>query len=492
MRRTKWWLALVAAAALSGCPDNGDRLNLCDNPQLDCDDGDACTADSCDPNTGCINERISCDDHNACTIDRCDSAAGCLHTATPCDDHNACTADSCDAVFGCVSSDVSASCGDGNACTADSCDTALGCVNATIGCDDGNECTTDACDPSSGCHRTPVTDGAACDRGLGRCIAGVCEALGCVRDTDCNDHDACTTDRCNLSIHQCVNTDISSSCDDGNACTEDSCAAASGCVHTDVSSSCDDGDECTIDSCATATGCATAPVADGTSCDGGAGACRSGTCKSLNEVEYQQDFESLDRTNSAALAADGWVVYGNVFDAATDAYLYGYGPFEAPTDGAAFCAISAGQGGPNQGDQQLSVYNDYNNGDHANGRLIESNVYRERTIVAADVGRTISFGFDAKRGNINDPADPLCPCTSKANAFLKTLNPIAGFVTTNLARQNTTALPEDWTRYEISLPIDAALVDQVLQFGFVTTATLYQPSGNFYDNLRVSSAPTIR
>ncbi len=44
---------------------------------LDCDDGDACTADSCDSVTGCANDVIDCDDGVACTDDSCDSGSGC-------------------------------------------------------------------------------------------------------------------------------------------------------------------------------------------------------------------------------------------------------------------------------------------------------------------------------------------------------------------------------------------------------------------------------
>ncbi len=47
-------------------------------------------------------------------------------------------------------------------------------------------------------------------------------------------------------------------------------------------------------------------------------------------------------------------------------------------------------------------YSDYANQDHAQGRLIEANTFQERTILAGDVGTTIIFSFDAKRGNINE------------------------------------------------------------------------------------------
>lgn len=490
-RRTPWLVTVAALVALSGCADNGQSLNVCDNPDLRCDDGNACTADRCDPKDGCVNERISCNDRDACTADRCDEAIGCVNTALTCDDANKCTTDTCEPTRGCVNSDISATCDDHNACTVDSCKAASGCSSSILICDDSNECTAESCERATGCHSDNVVDGTSCNRGLGRCLTGVCEAAGCVRDADCNDNDACTQDRCNLETHQCANTDISASCDDGNACTADTCVPATGCKNTDNAARCDDSEECTIDRCVPATGCVSDAVEDTTPCDGGTGACREGTCLSLNMVEYQQDFEALDRTNTAALGADGWVVYGNVFEPGTETFLYGYGPYAAPNDGVAFCAVAEGQGGAEQGNQQLSVYNDYNNSDHANGQLIESNVYRERAITALDVGRTITFSFDAKRGNINDPADEHCPCTSRAVAFVKTLNPAAGYATTNLLREDMTALSESWDRHEIVLPIDAGLVDQLLQVGFATTATLYQPSGNFYDNIKVSNSPTV-
>jgi hypothetical protein len=197
---------------------------------------------------------------------------------------------------------------------------------------------------------------------------------------------------------------------------------------------------------------------------------------------YSQDFESLDQTAGDALANDGWLVFGNVF-ASGGGYLYGYGPFPAPNGGPGFCGIDVGQGGPAQGAQQLVVYNDYNNGDHAVGNLIEANVFQERIVTAADVGETWIFKFDAKRGNINDPNDPNCPCTSTAIAFIKTLDPAAGYVTTNFITVDTTDLPDTWGTFELAIDIDDSLPDQIFQFGFSNTATLYQPSGVFYDNI---------
>lgn len=189
---------------------------------------------------------------------------------------------------------------------------------------------------------------------------------------------------------------------------------------------------------------------------------------------YSQNFESLNQTSPTALSADGWLVYGNVFSP-LDVYLYGYGPFPAPNGSGAFSAVDLNQGGVPQGLQQLSVYSDYNNTDHGLGNLIESNVYREQTIVAGDVGKKWVFAFDAKRGNIAG--------ASEAKAFIKTLNPAAGWALTNFISADMTAIPDTWTNYSISLTITPALVGQIFQIGFLNTATFYEPSGIFYDNV---------
>lgn len=200
------------------------------------------------------------------------------------------------------------------------------------------------------------------------------------------------------------------------------------------------------------------------------------------QAEYQQGFEALVQSSGAALAVDGWFVFGNVFDGASGNYLYGYGPYAAPNGGQAFSSLVVDQGGAAQGAHQLSVYSDYNNNDHANGHRIEANVFRERSIVAADVGKTLELSFDAKRGNLGG--------SSTALAFLKTLNPNAGYSTTNFVAQDTTAIPATWARYSISLDIDASLEGQLLQFGFANRATNYDGSGILYDNVVVLTTPT--
>lgn len=189
---------------------------------------------------------------------------------------------------------------------------------------------------------------------------------------------------------------------------------------------------------------------------------------------YSQDYEGLNQADPNALRNDGWLVFGNVFGPDWS-YWYGYGPFPAPNGGAGFSGIDIGQGGSEQGEQQMVVYNDYNNSLHGQGAWIEANVFQEQTIGAADVGMTWRFVFDAKRGNIAGD--------TTAKAFFKTLDPNAGFALTNFIPLEMTNVPDTWDTYTISIFIDPSLEGQILQFGFLSLTTYYQPSGIFYDNV---------
>jgi hypothetical protein len=192
---------------------------------------------------------------------------------------------------------------------------------------------------------------------------------------------------------------------------------------------------------------------------------------------YNQDFDGLNAGDTAALGNDGWLVFGNVFGLDW-AYWYGYGPFPAPNDGGAFCTI-----GIDGGNQFLNVFSDYNNGDHPNA-WIESNVFQEQIVDASDVGETWIFIFDAKRGNLVAP--------TTAAAFIKTLDPNAGYAMTNYITQDMTSTSDmAWTNYSISIYIDSGLAGQILQFGFNNICTNYAGSGVYYDNVVFIDQSTV-
>jgi hypothetical protein len=190
---------------------------------------------------------------------------------------------------------------------------------------------------------------------------------------------------------------------------------------------------------------------------------------------YTQNFESMDALDTGVLAADGWRYYANIYQPDGVTYIRGYGGL-APNDGSGFCGVVQGQGGVDQGFQQLVVYSDYNNvGDQSSGNIIESNTYQEQLIGPADVGSSWVFAFQAKLGDIVAP--------STAQAFIKTLDPNNNYNLTNNISLDMTNIPITWSGYTISIAIDASLEGQILQFGFSNRATNFVASAIYYDNV---------
>lgn len=200
-------------------------------------------------------------------------------------------------------------------------------------------------------------------------------------------------------------------------------------------------------------------------------------------MAYTQDFEGLDPVDPDALRNDGWLVFGNVYQsaAAGGALLYEYGPNTAPNHNVAFSQLAGGEGGPDQGSLVLNVFNDYNNQEHVfTDNVVESNVFQEQIIGAADVGTTWRFRFDAKPSDQFGPQPP-----STAVAFIKTVGLGTGL--TNFLTVDTAGFPSLWQEGEgIDITIDASLVGQFLQFGFLNTSTQFSPTGVFYDNVSFS------
>ena len=105
--------------------------NQCGGSAL-CDDANPCTSDSCDPATvtcGHGNLAGPCNDGNACTSGDTCSQGVCQGNPLNCDDANACTADTCAVGGGCLHTDITATCDDNNPCTSDGCDATTGCFH---------------------------------------------------------------------------------------------------------------------------------------------------------------------------------------------------------------------------------------------------------------------------------------------------------------------------------------------------------------------------
>ena len=295
-----------------------------------------CLQAACDPANGTcatvpFHGGFLCDNGDACTVtDKCADGECTGGVAVNCNDGNACTDDACDPVAGCTHTPNVAACNDGDLCTlGDQCADGICVGGPAADCEDGNACTQDTCTPDAGCQHT-VTDGP-CDDGdvctsNDLCIEGVCQGSGVLACTDndpctdnacdpatgcvvklnqalCDDSDVCTVgDHCHLG--ECIHSGVFT-CNDGNVCTNDSCDPAAGCTFAANQAVCEDnnlcteGDvcaggwcipgfvvectdenECTTDSCDPAGGCINDTKEDGTLCsdENPQGVCLGGKC----------------------------------------------------------------------------------------------------------------------------------------------------------------------------------------------------------------------
>ena len=149
----------------------------CDADGSICSAGDACKGGKCLPGA-----TLNCNDGNPCTNDACDPKAGCSHV----NNSAACDADG-------------SLCTDKDACSGGKC-----VVGSALKCDDANPCTSDSCAPAKGCQHGPETDGTECGVNKG-CKAGVCEQLAYCGDKivsgieQCDDGNTVSGDGCSAT-----------------------------------------------------------------------------------------------------------------------------------------------------------------------------------------------------------------------------------------------------------------------------------------------------
>lgn len=214
-----------------------------------CFDNNPCTDDTCSPSGGCIffpNENL-CSDGDLCTRnDRCRDGVCVPGIPQVCaDDGNPCTEELCDTQTGeCHSKNLNVPCEDGDPCTVgDKCDAGICVTGYPKNCDDRNDCTMDACDRKTGeCFHVdssgPCDDGDLCTVN-DMCKNGVCtpgEILWYVfqrigfADPVSDDKDPCTDDYCAKDSGLCKHVFNSAACDDGNACTVGDFCAGGRCL----------------------------------------------------------------------------------------------------------------------------------------------------------------------------------------------------------------------------------------------------------------------
>jgi hypothetical protein len=223
------------------------------------DDGDPCTADSCDEAKGPQNRSLV-DDGDACTQDSCDATQGAVHTTIPVSDGDPCTIDGCASDKGvfhepipmCTGCKTDADCQDKNPCTVETCDSSKGTCSVTDApasttCSDGVFCNgLEVCKGSTCSAGSPpvVDDGDACTVDTCVELAGkvVHEAFDgencCATDAYCashlpgtgaNDPVCRAPSQCNMQKHQCVQQPETTRVDTSD-CTLDLCNPATGTV----------------------------------------------------------------------------------------------------------------------------------------------------------------------------------------------------------------------------------------------------------------------
>ncbi len=222
-----------------------------------CNDGDVCTTPGiCQEGTCVDSEPIDCDDGNLCTLNWCDPDVGCASRsiADLCADDNPCTDAACDPALGCVYPFNTDPCDDGLTCTTFDICTEGACRGVAVEVDDSNVCTDDRCVEPVGVTNLPNDD--VCDDNDACTVGDVCAEGGCVPGTEplnCDDGNVCTDEACD-SETGCGYVNNTAACDDGNVCTvEDTCGDGA-CV-SGAPLDCDDGNACTIDTCGPVDGC---------------------------------------------------------------------------------------------------------------------------------------------------------------------------------------------------------------------------------------------
>ena len=222
----------------------------------DCDDGNACTTDSCDPLTGCIHAAVDCNDNDACTADTCDPITGCNNEPITCDDGNESTTDSCqsgECVYQLVGDYVNNTeilavipIADNLSSSSQNNSTALSAAGShehsdrhkckdDKDCDDRDPCTDDSCHDGK-CRNTPKVCNDNNDSTNDYCYSGKCY----------NTTDVCVSDNCHTGTFDGKKCIKIFKCRDGNPCTDDRCDRNGRCYYP---SKCDDGNPCTIDRC---------------------------------------------------------------------------------------------------------------------------------------------------------------------------------------------------------------------------------------------------
>ncbi len=293
-----------------------------------CDDGNDCTANTCDSSSGravCGNPPVangtSCDDGTACTVsDTCQGGVCTPGSSPSCDDGNPCTDDSCDSGSGCTHVNNNAPCGNDVFCDgADVCSGGA-CTHPGDPCTATGDFCDEAHDRCNDCRNN-----SDCGPGAPYCKPETGTCTECGGDTDCHDPSKPYCDTGNNTCLGCLND---AQCDNGNVCDGGEFCSGSVC-HSGTLLGCDDGNPCTADSCNPGSGCTHADVGDA----------EDGSCESVTDTMYcplpDDTFRLINLQNPTA-GTSGTIVQNDYLLNASNPGQWYYNVFYSGTPGSSF------------------------------------------------------------------------------------------------------------------------------------------------------------
>ena len=258
-----------------------------------CDDGNACTVDTCNGDGTC-NHAPASDGTRCAGSNKCEQTYACKSGACVGSQPIVCTASdqchvagTCDPVSGQCSNPAAAdgaSCNDGNACTkTDACNAGTCAGSNPVSCTSLDQChVAGTCNPASGACSNPASaDGTSCNDSNACTQTDACHGGSCVGTNPvvCAAADQChVAGTCDSTSGACSIAPAPNgvACNDGNACTTtDRCTngACGGTAYTCAPSDCQ-----ASATCDGAGGCATTNKSDGSVCTSDNLSCTNDVC----------------------------------------------------------------------------------------------------------------------------------------------------------------------------------------------------------------------
>lgn len=187
-------LGCVHTPAIADCDDGNPctpvdqcvGISCIGSGELNCDDANPCTDDLCDALVGCrhVPNEQDCDIDDPCSLaQQCLEGLCSILVPVDCDDGDPCTEDQCNPASGqcqqfaipeCGPCVLDSHCDDDNSCSVDSClngqcvhsaSPNSECCTTAAQCDDGDPCTDDTCEtaPLGICANSPIAGEGCCD-----------------------------------------------------------------------------------------------------------------------------------------------------------------------------------------------------------------------------------------------------------------------------------------------------------------------------------------